>query len=138
MEINYYYIGVRPGNGVAGSLHYADEHDELYLGCHTRLAGPSKAATFVCETLANEFMQAVYPELCKRYGNATETSLVKEAFQVWSEKEKRVVNLYKKAGEHAIIVRARIEANDFRPNVFGPDGKLKPKRSRRPPSLSSS
>lgn len=120
-----------PTKTVGGSLFYMDQHDELLLGCHTRLAGTDKAATFTSKALANEFLSAVLPTLRQRHGDATEANVLEVTFSAWSEDERDVVKLYEKAKAHAIIVKARIKANDFRPNVYGPDGKLKLKYTRR-------
>lgn len=130
MEFHYFHIKVEPAQLTGGTLHALGEHGEIYLGCHTRLAGPGKAATFISEDLANEFLAATLPTLCKRHGEGTEASVVKGTFNEWSETDPRVVKLYQIAAKDSKIVKTRIEASDFRPNAFGADGRLKTRKRR--------
>lgn len=106
-----FYYAIKPTlpGRASITLHYQDEHDEIYLGPHVRLSGMSGMAHIESRELAEEFAEACVPRLQKRYGAETRVEVVQ--CRATSTKA-----LAKRIEKDTHIVKQRLATGNLAPN----------------------
>lgn len=105
----WYELKPRLDGAAPGNVWQNEEHNELSIGPHTRLAGLQGGAIIRSRELAEAFRTALIPVFQRRYPDGIDIEVV-PCTGPWTKR------LEKAANRDEAIIQARLATDNFSPN----------------------
>src|SRR5688572_29392179 len=109
-DLVWYQIHVELDGTAPSMVHYQQEKGELFVGPSSKISGFPGAAYINSRALAEEFVSALKTVYERRYGEGV-------VFSVVESRERFKQKYADKIAEHSLIIRARLDTQNFVPNV---------------------